>query len=362
MNIIYCCPFDTSIPTGKNRATRHKIEALKEISKDTFIIVPGGKGRHFSRVFTGVLCELRCIATILKYKKDIDYYISRGDVGIFSVPLAKFFGILTMREIHAGPFEELKLLKKPKLVKFYLKFIFYYSFLVNKKADVRIYNNPMLKEYFINKGWGNENDVVAYNGGSPDAVASIDKKLAMEKYSLDPGCKYLVFVGSTSKWRGVDLLVNLQQEFDKNKEPIKIICAGGEITKDVDPDRVLHNISPLDDVGCAEIIKCADACLLPVANNRVSPGSPLKLYDYMINGRPIVAQSEMPGYSDEIERYDVGIVVDFYNPEEARRKIVNFLQEMPKLEMYSKNAEESFSEYSWTSRVKSWFVSFSRAV
>nr|WP_298414788.1 glycosyltransferase [uncultured Halomonas sp.] len=356
MNILYCCPFDTSIPTGKNRATRHKIEALKEIGDAVTIIVPGKVGRRLSRVFTGVICELRCILAIVIKNKKIDYYISRGDVGLFSVPLAKAFGILTMREIHCGPFEELTLLKKPKPVKLYLKLVFYYSFIVNKMSDVRIYNNPMLKEHFVKEGWGNENDIVSYNGGSPDAVVSISKESAMKKYSLNSNVKYLVFVGSTSKWRGVDLLIDLQKEFDKNNDNIKIICAGGKVTKEMDPDGIVINVAPLDDIGCAELIKCADACLLPVADNRVSPGSPLKLYDYMINGRPIIGQQKMPGYSDEIKRYDVGITVDFYDSSEARNLIVEFIEGAEALKLYSKNAENSFDDYNWVSRVKDWFI------
>ncbi|WP_156181323.1 glycosyltransferase [Halomonas sp. PR-M31] len=356
MNILYCCPFDTSIPTGKNRATRHKIEALKEIGDNVTIVVPGTIGKRFSRLFTGIMCELRCFLTILIKNKKIDYYISRGDVGLFSVPLAKLLGILTMREIHCGPFEELTLLEKPKLVKMYLKLIFYYSFIVNKMSDVRIYNNPMLKEHFVKEGWGNENDIVSYNGGSPDAVVSISKKLAIKKYLLDANVKYLVFVGSTSKWRGVDLLIDLQREFNKNNDNIKIICAGGKVTREMDPDALVINFAPLDDIGCAELIKCADACLLPVADNRVSPGSPLKLYDYMINGRPIVGQQKMPGYSDEIKRYGVGITVDFYNPLEARKLIVDFIEGSEALEICSKNAEKSFDNYNWVSRVKDWFI------
>src|SRR5690606_39279334 len=37
--------------------------------------------------------------------------------------------------------------------------------------------------------------------------------------------------------------------------------------------------------SCCDLIKASDLCLLPVKNNRASPGSPLKLYDYISNGR-----------------------------------------------------------------------------
>ncbi|WP_227368672.1 glycosyltransferase [Halomonas sp. M20] len=354
MNIIYCCPFDTSIPTGKNRATRHKIEALKKISKRIDIIVPNEKEKRLPRALRGFFCEFRCIITVIKNRNLANLYISRGDVGIISVPLARYFKISTMREVHAGPFEELNLIKKSKITKCFLNIMWRINFITTKMADIRIYNNPLLKKNFVNEGWGKESDIVSYNGASLDAISSIDKNTALKKYSLRKDVKYLVFVGSTSKWRGVELLVDLQEEFDKCSDNIKILCGGGEVADDVDPSGKIFNFSPLDDVGCSELIKCADACLLPVAHNRVSPGSPLKLYDYMINGKPVIAQEKAFGYSDEVERFNVGISVDFYSPQEARNKIVALLTNETLLDRYSQNAKASLANYSWESRLKNW--------
>lgn len=355
MNILYCCPFNIDLPTGKNRATRHKIVALNDIADELFVIVPKGGAKRF-RGLAGLACELKCVAVILRHGKHIDCFVSRGDVGLLSVPLAMLRSIRVFREVHADPFGELALLNKPKLMKGLLKLSFHVSLWVNRMADVRIFNNPMLKDYFIKRGWGNDSDVVSYNGGSADAIAAIDQQAAAEKYALKDQCRYLAFVGSASKWHGVNLLVDLQAAFNRHDDGIQILCAGGRVTRDIDPDGLLVNITPLDDVGCAEIIQCASACLLPVESNRVSPGSPLKLYDYMVNGKPVIAQRDLPGYSDEVERYQSGVTVDFHAPEEARETIVAFLAQESIVAMYSNNAKQALPDYCWAARVKSWFA------
>jgi hypothetical protein len=153
-------------------------------------------------------------------------------------------------------------------------------------------------------------------------------------------------------WHGVDYLVKLQKEIDELGCKIKIICAGGQVDDEIDPSNYLINISPLDDTGCDEIIDIAKACLLPVRNNRVSPGSPLKLYDYIKNHKFIIAQAEMLGYSDEVEKYGKGICVDFENSTETAAILAKLNCHIPIL-----TAPE---EFSWNARMNKWFNAFVR--
>ena len=67
------------------------------------------------------------------------------------------------------------------------------------------------------------------------------------------------------------------------------------------------------------MIIAADACLLPVKNNRISPGSPLKLYDYISNNKPVIAE-DIIGYSDEVLKYNFGLSVNFEKTKETRKK------------------------------------------
>ena len=118
----------------------------------------------------------------------------------------------------------------------------------------------------------------------------------------------------------------------------------------MDADEVLKNITPLDDRESANLIKVADACLLPVKNNRVSPGSPLKLYDYIVNDAWVIAQENTNGYSDEVDTYGIGIVTDFTNPQKARNDILNFLTTL------SDSPKYPSVDLSWNIRMSEWIT------
>ena len=90
--------------------------------------------------------------------------------------------------------------------------------------------------------------------------------------------------------------------------------------------------------------------MLPVKGNRVSPGSPLKLYDYMKHSKFIIVQQGMLGYCDEVERYGKGVCVDFKDPSEVAAILGNVDFNMSIL--------TEPREFSWNARMKTWFEAF----
>lgn len=354
MNIVYLFLVDTSLSSGKNRATRQKIAALKTnfYKVEVFTLDRYWKWAPFFYRFVVVL---KSLAYIFKNKNDVDVLVTRGGASLLAVFFCKLVNIKTYREVHADIVDEVPYLNKNKFDKFLILILSVKSYLIDKVSDVRIFNNPALKSYYMTRGLGKESDVCVYNGASRDAIVNISKENAREKFGLVPGYKYLIFTGSASFWHGVHYLVRLQECFDLHDDKIKIVCAGGRVASELDPDKRLINISPLGDVGCCEIIKAGDACLLPVNNVRVSPGSPLKLYDYMINSVPVISQDNMLGYSDEVERFSAGIVVDFLNSSSARASIIDFLADQKSLSHCSYMEEVNSEQYLWEKRVVSWF-------
>jgi hypothetical protein len=156
----------------------------------------------------------------------------------------------------------------------------------------------------------------------------------------------------------VEYLVALQKEFDKHGDQIQIVAGGGALPPDLDREGVIINISPLDEKDCANLIRASDACLLPVKKVRVSPGSPLKLYDYILNGRFVFSQAGTPGYSDEVEKYGIGIPVDFTCASSARARINKELSSV-KLSAWE-CPEDVLHQISWSSRMKEWLRAIER--
>ena len=195
-----------------------------------------------------------------------------------------------------------------------------------------------------------EKDFYSYNGFDPDAASTMTRSQARKKYGLHEDVFYLVFVGAASNWHGVHYLVDLQKYFNRlSSATIQIICAGGDMSP-YDPERICLNFTPMTDSDCADIIKAADLCLLPVNRNRVSPGSPLKLYDYIVNKRYVVSQADTNGYSDEVESMQIGFSVDFSDPSSAGKMITD------NLDLWRAKPESDYPccEVSWTARMKTW--------
>jgi glycosyltransferase involved in cell wall biosynthesis len=201
---------------------------------------------------------------------------------------------------------------------------------IDKSADFRVYNHPNLMHYYKSYGIRNNEDLVLFNGGSLPKNKNITYDMRSH-FNLDINKTIIVFTGSASSWHNIDDLISLQKEFDINNDDIQIIIGGGKIAHRSD----IINISPLDEKGCENLILCADACILPVNDNRVSPGSPLKLYQYLLAGKPVITQENTIGYSDEVIKYNAGLITNFKKPKETRYKIVNFIKnDMRKINSY----------------------------
>lgn len=345
MKVVYACSFNLKRYSGKNRATRQKLESLRDLVEQLHIISAGNfLGLNY------VLIDIKAIILIIRLQPQI--FISRGFVGLLPTVLCKFLGCRTVREVHGDSIGEADLLDKNLFLRMLLKILGFYTSIIDQVADVRVFNHPTLMNWFHKNYASGPDDFYCYNGYLDDSTvqSSFDRELVLSKYGLPGEFDYLVFVGSASKWHGLSYLVNLQKIFNDTGENLKIICAGGKVTAEIDPENVLINIYPLDDNGCDELICISKACLLPVNDTRVSPGSPLKLYDYIKHQKFIITQEEMLGYSDEVETYGRGICVDFKDARETARVLSKLDTSMPIL--------TPIDCFSWNARMKKWINMF----
>lgn len=353
MKIAYLCDFDFSRSSGKDRATRQKLEALSN-NVENIKVFNLRKSNHYYKLLMGIILDLECSYYILRESPDI--LISRGNTGFLSHLSAKNRGALTVREIHASTKGELDLLPYHGVKKLVLKNIFSLFHKLDLLSDIRIFNHPFLLDFYKKNEWSKPEDFYCYNGfDGSQGKKEYSRQDVLKKYNLDEKSKYLVFIGSVSAWHGAEYLVSLQNEFIKNNDNFKIIVAGGDLSK-YDPNGICINITPLDDIACDELISIGEACLLPVKNNRISPGSPLKLYDYIKNRKPVIAQ-DITGYSDEVTAYNVGIGVNFEKPLETREAIINYLNQLD-----VKISDFESLEVSWDSRMKIWIENIEKVV
>lgn len=344
MFLFYVAGFIVDNSGGKSRATLQKSLALKKHCERFY----------FSRIESRYLYILNLIFQEFKVSfylvaKRPDVIITRGFNGYFYFFICKMLKITYVREVHSDNIEESFILNKPTYQKTLFRLFSKFMLRLEKNSDILIFNHPSLLEHYKDFYAFNGQCFYSYNGyGIVKDTFEVNK--LKHKYNLKDGFFYLCFTGSASPWHGVDYLVDLQNYFDENKLNVKIICAGGEIDSTLLFNSSVINIFPLSSNGCLEVISLSDICLLPVKNNRVSPGSPLKLYDYILKKKFVVTQENVIGYSDEVKKYTKGIMVDFSDVKSSGESIYNVLLN----KQYLNDVSDSISDFSWDSRMFFW--------
>ena len=344
MKILYSCPFSLELQTGKNRATRQKLDALESILNEKLIVfsLETSSGNNLLKFFHLLKNEISLLHAFLIKHRDVEVFFSRGIVGLLVTPFLKYFGIISVREIHAAP-GEFQVMEISKTRKMMLKATEMISYYIDKKADMRVYNHPNVKEYYQDIGAYSENDIILYNGADFEKKNLMKRDEAIEHFNLPSEKKILVFIGSNSPWHGTEYLIDLQEQFDLFGDQIQVVIGGGSIDR---KGSNIINFSPLYAEESDRLIIASNACLLPVNDIRVSPGSPLKLYDYISLNRVVIGQQKTLGYSDEIDKYNLGITVDFRDAISSRNAIVDFLE--------NSNDEIMTRDYSSLSHYISW--------
>ena len=346
MKIIYFSHFNLNGPNSHHRATLKKLFALKNLTKE--LIVISSKSNLF-KLLEIIVVEIKCLICIYKYNPDA--IISRGYVGFFAQKYAKKKGIKTIREVHADLIGEIEQYDKSFIEKKLLIPFAYLSQFIDKQSDIRIFNHPYLLSWFHKKFKYSKfvNDTYVYNGFDYNDKSKINKFDARRKFNLKENTKYIIFTGSAKYWHGINYLTALQNEFNSLKVNIQIICGGGKISKKDDPKKILINLFPLNSKNCTDLISASDACILPVRQSRVSPGNALKLYDYFLHKKFVITQNNLEGYSDEVQKYKYGMLVNFDDTKLTATQIVNKLFNLNK-----NNFEINIDEFSWKSRISKW--------
>ena len=347
--VVYCVDFVPSLSTGKKRATMHKVDALHHLGMTVnlqYSMTTGLTGR----LLGSLLSEVRSLVVVARADSESTAFIGRGFCGVAAQLLAGLRGMPTVREIHGLPLEEVRLLGRSWLWRVAHWPMFRLSSALDGLADIRIFNNSrLLRTVEKDRSFGLA--IVVPNGSAESRVSDCAMQDARSRLGLPAHGFILSFIGSASPWHDVESLGPLQREFDAQSLPVMVVAGGGPVAG-LEPNG--RSVSPLDEEGCNLLVRAAHACLLPSGQTRTSPGSPLKLYDYLANGRAVIAQRGLEGYGDEIVPHGVGIEVDFRLPREASRAIFDFLNVLDLDVNQSRCRELARNGHSWNSRMRQW--------
>lgn len=213
-----------------------------------------------------------------------------------------------------------------------------------------------------NYGLKEKRFLAASNGANPQSCRPMDQRICREKLKLAPDGRYLLFMGSFKKWHGIVEVVRIMPELVKNDPDIRLLVVGdGELRPVIENiireeglrDRVLlYGFVPFEDVPV--YINAADICLAPFFDERsdVTGLSPLKMFDYMACGKPVVS-SAVGGLGEFFKTYRIGEAVDSKDPHSWAPVIARLLRDPVRLREYGENGRKAvLSEFNWESICK----------
>lgn len=187
------------------------------------------------------------------------------------------------------------------------------------KADLVIPISEWLMEDFANKKIKRSKMIAVPSGVDINRFSDTEGWKIREKYGLEDS-KVVVYIGTMDKTRQLDVLIYAFSKVLKNSKNVKLLMVGDGTNKS-DLEKLTNDIGIKDNVIFVGQIDFKEVPhFIDVANIGVSPvppfgfyklSSPIKMFEYMVMGKPVVANEEVPEQKKVIKESGGGILVNF---------------------------------------------------
>ena len=229
-NIDYLVDINLNGSSGKEKASGEKALRLKEIGgKVRVFSIKNTKAKSISRFCSmfWLECKFLLKGIFAKYKPDVVF--TRSTLAFGTWAYGKFYSVPVIREVHSDFWDEIKILYKGR--RYYLS-LFYlihkYNLFFLKRSNGIIFNNIRLQQHFVDTyNIPAKITTTIPNGCDTQRFYPIDIKTARKKLSLDYNTKYLLFIGSVSRWHGVEYLLKAQQLINQERKDVVLLVVGG---------------------------------------------------------------------------------------------------------------------------------------
>lgn len=197
--------------------------------------------------------------------------------------------------------------------------------------------------------------VAISNGANTELFRPMDKHECRRKLGLEKDAFYIGFVGSFAPWQGLEVLIEAAKQVkEQGYSQIKYILVGdGEqkpiLRQKVREYKLEQEIQFTGRVVYEQVVNYMntfDVCYL--CKEVLSFGfSPLKLYEYLACGRPVIA-SQVDGVKEVIEEGQCGYLFEAGDAEELAKRIIQSYQEREALqEMGLRGRKLVEGKYTW---------------
>lgn len=228
-----------------------------------------------------------------------------------------------------------------------------------KNANLIIPVTGGIKEYLIESyGINPKRICVIGNGANIDLFKPIDKKESISHLKLRENNFHICFVGMLAPWQGVEYLIKSAFWILEEMPNTKFLIVGDGIMKkelmDLTENYGVYNafiftgVVPYEDVPI--FINASDVCVAPFINKRNQKIglSPLKIFEYMACGKPIVISNI--SNMEFVKNQNAGFLVEPENPEELAKAIIKLLKDEKLRNDMGRNGREFvIKDSSWKS-------------
>jgi len=241
-----------------------------------------------------------------------------------------------------------------------------------QKAQALIVITRRMKDMLARAGIAEEKILVAPDGVDVERFKIYDlrfKNKYREELGLPTDKKIVMYTGHLYDWKGAGTLLQAAKNFQftptlsppyqgGDEEGVFVFVGGTEkdIARFKKQAEGLDNVLILGQKPHSEIPKylaAADVLLLPNSGKKDISRyytSPIKLFEYMASGRPIVA-SDLPSIV-EILNDQNSVLVEADDPEALARGINSVLEDEQLAKRIADAALENVKQYDWNARAK----------
>ena len=268
-------------------------------------------------------------------------------------------------EINGLASEEQKLKSHSIFNRVVVFFIKRAEILAARNSDQIVSVTPQIGTYLITHFNCQPNKIkIIGNGVNTKIFHPITDKALLGKWreSLDIEMDEVVavFVGNLARWQGVDILIESGLRLLSIGEKLRFLIVGDGPLKESLMSRVSRSefkkefifAGMIDYKNIPFLINISDFCVAPfiLRRNQMTGVSPLKIFEYMACGKPIVT-TRVEGL-EFIEEQGIGCLVEPEDVESLRKGVYVLLQQPhQRIKMGQKGFQIARENFSWEPRV-----------
>ncbi len=385
MKILYITLENMSLHKGSVVHVKEVIMGLRKLGHHVTLIAPALGKVEDADCFYNIFPDAINLVKFLRLKKK-SYFISLAALFLYLfkvIPRSEviyareFYAILVallphllfrkklVFEMNGLAGEEQKLRGDSLMNRIFSLFIKEGEMLAAKCSNLVVSVTPQISTYLINHFHGKSNRIkVVQNGVNTNRFFPIDDRALLREWRKKVGIEedevVVVFVGNIAPWQGVNILLESAFRLFPENERLKFLIVGDGLLKKTLMKKakrsnwgekiIFLGMRPYEEIPF--LINIADICVAPFIHerNRKTGVSPLKIFEYMACGKPVVS-SRIEGL-EFIEKEYAGQVAEADDAVSLAKTLQDLLTNTQmRIDMGRRSLEIAREKFSWDSRV-----------